>query len=868
MPGIVNALKGAYNRAAGTISKIDNRILWAALALVFIAFPFGASNAYIVRIGGTILLYVVLGTGLNFVVGLAGVLDMGYTAFYAMGAYTYALLASPMHNYHMSFWILLPLAMFVAAFTGLIIGMPSLRLRGDYLAITTMGFAQITRLLLLNLDKPVNITNGPNGIVKVDPAKIFGYVFDGSTAYYYLIGFFAIVVVAATYRLRFSRIGRAWAAIRDDEVAATCMGINPASYKLLAFAVGASAAGIAGVLFAAWQESVFPEVFSMNELINIYCMIVLGGTGNPLGPLLGSLLLVTLGEALREYSIYRMIIYATILLLMMRYRPQGLLVSKPRVSDIDVDDVLAEEAREREKHSRKVSPTKEVLLDVKHLTKAFGGIKAVTDVSFHVCKGEILSIIGPNGAGKTTLFNLITGMHRPDTGSVVFAGQNIFGMRAYQVVKKGLARTFQNIRVFPQMSVLDNVMVGLHPRLKIKLAGAVFQPPWVKKAEAEGEREAARHLAFFGHGMLSRKNDFVSTLNYADRRRVEIARALTLAPKMLLLDEPAAGMNMGEIGEITRQISELRDRGYTIVLVEHQMSVVMNISDRIVVMNKGEKLAEGTPAEIQGNSAVVEAYLGTRREVEPIAAYETVASEGVQPLLSLKGVNAQYGQIRVLKEISLEVYPGETVCLLGANAAGKSTTIKTIIGNVRATHGEIEFKGQRIETRSTPEIINAGIAIVPEGRRIFSRLTVEENLEVGGFISTDSAKIRRGIERAYEQFPILKERRLQKAGTLSGGEQQMLAIARALMTEPTLLCLDEPSMGLSPVLVEQVFAIIREINKAGTTVFMVEQNATQALAIAHRGYVIQTGSIVMGDRADRLLANEDMKRAYLGETSH
>ncbi len=864
---MLSALKTSYDRAAGAVAKIDNRILWAALAVVFLAFPFGASNAYIVRIGGTILLYVVLGTGLNFVVGLAGVLDMGYTAFYAMGAYSYALLASPLHHMHVSFWILMPFAMFVAAFTGLIIGAPSLRLRGDYLAITTMGFAQITRLLLLNLDKPVNITNGPNGIVKVDPAKIFGYVFDGSTAYYYLIGFFAIVVVAATYRLRFSRIGRAWGAIRDDEVAATCMGINPSLYKLLAFAVGASAAGIAGVLFAAWQESVFPEVFSMNELINIYCMIVLGGTGNPLGPLLGSLLLVTLGEALREYSIYRMIIYSVILLLMMRYRPQGLLVSKPRKSEVDVEAVLAEEEREKEKHSRKLGPTKEVLLTVKDLTKAFGGIKAVTGVSFEVRKGEILSIIGPNGAGKTTLFNLITGMHRPDSGSAIFDGHELVGKKAYQVVKFGLARTFQNIRVFPQMSVLDNVMTGLHPRLKIMLGGAIFQPPWVKKAEAEGEREAARHLAFFGPGLLSRKNDFVSTLNYADRRRVEVARALTLGPKMLLLDEPAAGMNMGEIAQITRHISELRDRGYTIVLVEHQMSVVMNISDRIVVMNKGEKLAEGSPAEIQGNRAVVEAYLGTKREVEPISAWETIDAEGKKPLLSLKGVNAQYGQIRVLNDISLDVFRGETVCLLGANAAGKSTTIKTIIGNVKATHGEIEFDGKRIEGKTTPEIINSGIAIVPEGRRIFSRLTVEENLEVGGFITPDPAKIRRGIERAYEQFPILKERRQQKAGTLSGGEQQMLAIARALMTEPILLCLDEPSMGLSPILVEQVFAIIREINKAGTTVFMVEQNATQALAIAHRGYVIQTGSIVMGDRADKLLANEDMKRAYLGETS-
>ena len=862
---MLKALRASGERVVRTLGRVDNRIWWVVLAVVFLAFPMLVSNAYYVRIGGTILLYTLLGLGLNFVVGLAGILDMGYTAFYAMGAYTYALLASPIHNYHIAFLVLLPFAMFVAAFTGLVIGAPSLRLRGDYLAITTMGFAQIVRLLLVNLDRPVNITNGPNGIVRVDPVKIFGLVFNGSHAYYFLIGIFAFAVMVATYRMRFSRIGRAWAAIRDDEVAATCMGINPPQYKLLAFAVGAAAAGIAGVLFAAWQESVFPETFSMNELINIYCMIVLGGTGSPLGALLGAGFLVILGEALRDYGIYRMLIYAIILLLMMRFRPTGLLIARPRKSTIDVPEVLAAEAREREQHSQKLAPGTEVILSVRNLSKSFGGIKAVTGVSFDVRKGEILSIIGPNGAGKTTLFNLITGMHRPDSGSVKFGGQELVGMKAYQVVRRGLARTFQNIRIFLQLSVLDNVMIGLHPRLKVRLGGAIFQPPWVKKAEKLGEQEAALHLAFFGGNLLSRKDDFVGTLNYADRRRVEIARALTLAPKVLLLDEPAAGMNLGEISEITKQITQLRDRGYTIILVEHQMSVVMNLSDRIVVMNKGEKLAEGTPREIQQHAEVIEAYLGTQHAEKVRAASEFEAVKESLPLLKLEGVNAQYGQIRVLKEISLEVRKGEIVCLLGANAAGKSTIIKTIIGNVKATHGTIEFDGKRLEKRSTPDIINSGIAIVPEGRRIFSRLTVEENLEVGGFTCTDAATIRRGIERAYAQFPILKERRQQKAGTLSGGEQQMLAIGRALMTEPLLLCLDEPSMGLSPILVEQVFRIIQEINKTGTTIFMVEQNATQALSIAHRGYVIQTGSIVMTDRADKLLANADMKAAYLGE---
>ena len=218
----------------------------------------------------------------------------------------------------------------------------------------------------------------------------------------------------------------------------------------------------------------------------------------------------------------------------------------------------------------------------------------------------------------------------------------------------------------------------------------------------------------------------------------------------------------------------------------------------------------------------------------------------------------------MLKGLDLDVYAGEIVVLLGANAAGKSTTIKTILGNVRATHGTIQFEGQNIEKKQTVDIIKAGVSLVPEGRRIFWRLTVEENLEMGAFIHNDPALVKRGMERAYSQFPILYERRAQKGGTLSGGEQQMLAIARALMNEPKLLVLDEPSMGLSPVLVQQVFDIVKEINETGTTIFMVEQNATKALEIADRGYVLQTGSIVMTDLASNLLTNDAMKVAYLG----
>jgi len=593
---------------------------------------------------------------------------------------------------------------------------------------------------------------------------------------------------------------------------------------------------------------------------------------------------VFLGEALRPYGVYRMIVYALILLLMMRFRPAGILKERPRKSKTSVEEALAEgtevaavgsaSAADVSESTASVAPATapapgsvgEVVLDVQDLSKAFGGVVAVSNLSFHVKRGEILGIIGPNGAGKTTVFNLITGIYKPDRGTVTFKGRNITGMPAHKVAAAGMSRTFQNIRIFNLLSVLDNVMTGAHSRLKGGVFGSIIKPPRVARAEKSAERKAIRNLAFFSRQLADRKDDFVSSLNYADRRRVEISRAMMLDPEVLLLDEPAAGMNPAEVDEISAQIRQLRDRGYTIVLVEHQMPVIMSVSDRIVVMNKGEFLTEGTPAEIQKHEEVIKAYLGAPEEECAITGPRRASLVTGDPMLQLKGVSSGYGAVRVLRQVDLEVYQGEIVCLLGANAAGKSTTLKTVMGNVRATSGSIEFEKKPIEKASTVDIVRSGIALVPEGRRIFWRLTVDENLEMGAFSSSsDTEKIKRGKERAYQQFPILYERRGQKGGTLSGGEQQMLAIARALMNEPRVLLLDEPSMGLSPVLVQQIFEIIQQINAEwGTTIFMVEQNASEALKIADRGYVLQNGRVVAGDMACNLLADDAIRAAYLG----
>lgn len=886
--------------------KIDFRLRLLIIGAVLLLLPLLLPNAYWIRITGMVGLYVVLVLGLNVICGLAGLLDLGYVAFYGIGGYTYALLASPQFDLHYSFWLVLPLSIGVAGLAGVALGYPVLRLRGDYLAIVTMGFGEIVRLLLLNLDEPINITNGPNGIVGVDPPRLFGFTFTTVTHFYYLILVFVAVAVFIVLRLESSRIGRAWMAIREDETAAKSMGVNTHAYKLLAFATGAMLGGSGGILLATWQGAIFPASFTMNELVTIFCMMVLGGTGSVTGVVAGSAILVVLPELLRGFDIYRMLIYGFMLVLMMRFRPSGIvaaratslfsaatraiseeeLAGEESLSDVDISSLSAVKAMRRGFEVDAGWPESDsACLEVRSVTKRFGGLTAVNGVSFSVRRGEIVSIIGPNGAGKTTLFNLITGIYKPDSGRIFFYGKDITGLPPFKMAEIGISRTFQTIRLFPNMSILENVMVGGHTRLRAGAVSSVLRLPGVKREENRLKEVSGKVLSFFSRELANRSGELVKNLPYAHQRRVEIARALASNPRLLLFDEPAAGMNPTESAQLVELIRRVRDQGYTIILVEHQMAVVMNISDKIIVLDHGEKIAEGTPQDILEDPRLVEAYVGAKatearparvRISEPAPDVERGLREGVagpvgpieampeRPLLRLTDVYAGYGAIRALHGLGLEVRSGEIVCLLGANGAGKTTTLRAIMGNIPYRRGEIEFAGERIEKLPTAAIVRLGIAVVPEGRRIFSRLTVLENLEVGAFGRTEKGTASEDVEYVLSIFPHLKDRLRQKAGTLSGGEQQMLAVGRGLMARPKLLCLDEPSMGLAPILAESLFQVIPEIRRAGTTILMVEQNARMALSIADRAYVIRTGKTVYHGKATEMLDNELIRREYLG----
>jgi ABC-type branched-subunit amino acid transport system ATPase component len=489
-------------------------------------------------------------------------------------------------------------------------------------------------------------------------------------------------------------------------------------------------------------------------------------------------------------------------------------------------------------------------LDVDGVGITFGGVRALSDVSARVEGGTVMGIIGPNGAGKTTLLNIVCGFYRPGAGSVRLGEDQLAGAPAYRVARSGIARTFQTPQLFERMTVLENLLVAMQGG---RLGGPLREPD-------EGQSQTARALMSYV-GFNGNVEQFAGDLPHIDKRLLEIARALALRPTVLMLDEPAAGLNHGDKLVLAKLLRRIADAGVSVVLIEHDMSLVMGICDEIVVLDAGRRLAHGTPDRVRNDPAVIEAYLGAA-ELEGRPRESPLEASG-PPLLDVEGLVAGYGGAAVLNQVALAVQQGELVAVLGANGAGKSTLMRALSGLLRPVQGRVQFAGQPIEGLSAHGIAAQGLVLVPEGRQVFAELSVIDNLRLGAYTRRDLEPGE--IEAMLERFPSLERRKHSRAGLLSGGEQQMLAIARGLIARPKVLLLDEPSLGLAPALIAELFEVLADLRDRGITILLVDQMAVLALAVADRGYVMESGAIVHAGSAAELCTDAALERAYLGQ---
>jgi branched-chain amino acid transport system permease protein len=661
--GLGAALRAQWRRIPAERRRTSIAI---AVAVFLLVFPLIDRNGGDVDAAANATAYAVLALGLNIVVGFAGLLDLGYAAFFAIGAYTYGILSSwqvqpqwsefwepfqwlglvqrfhaagvpDVVHFTFSFWISMPICAAVAAFFGVAFGAPTLRLRGDYLAIVTLGFGEIVPIVARNTPY---LTNGAIGLNGAAPPRLFGYSFGVESNPYYYLGLIMVgLMMFVSFRLQNSRVGRAWMAIREDEIAAGAMGINRVHLKLLAFAIGAALGGMTGAFYVAKLQTATPDMFMFPVSVMILVMIVLGGMGSVYGVVLAAIILQLLqswflqdltgwvhmlGHALDSAWLQRVdlvqsieLIFGIILVTMMLFRRQGLIPAIRPTPALTLEQQTAHVGRGGFATAiAGLEPPKPgprtATIETRKLTRRYGGLVAVRNLDIIVETNSIVALIGPNGSGKTTTFNLITGMDAPTSGQILLQDEDITSLASHEIAGRGIARTFQNLRLFSNLTVLENVLVGMHARTTSGAVQAILHTPHDRAEAREAQERAFEIIGMFGNRLMPRANQLVKELSYANRRRVEIARALASRPKVLLLDEPTAGMNPAETLELADQIRSLRTMGMTVFLIEHKLNVVNDLADKIIVLDHGEKIAEGSAEQVHSNPQVLEAYLGRK----------------------------------------------------------------------------------------------------------------------------------------------------------------------------------------------------------------------------------------------------------------
>jgi branched-chain amino acid transport system ATP-binding protein len=826
----------------------------ALLVLPFVMRAIGMTDG----VATEIVIFALVGLGFNLLLGYTGLVSFGHAAFFGLAGYAAALAQIHWLRGH----VVLPLVggTLFAAVLGLVIGFLVLRRRGVYFSLLTLAF---TAMIFSVVYRWTSFTGGENGLRGVTRASLLGLAIENQLRFYYVTAAVVLAVASLLWRVVHSPLGRVLVAIRENEQRARFLGYPVQRYKLIAFTLSATVTGLGGCLFT------FLKVFVSADLVHvafsgeILAMSIIGGMGHFLGPPLGGAFFILFREVLSEFTAAWQFWLGLLFMGFILFSPAGLmglgarLLAPFRRGREEVAAmaarVIPEPGQQVAAFLRRPQAVAGVLLQCRGVSKHFGEFTAVATVDLALADRRLHALIGPNGAGKTTLFNICSGMYPPDGGELILAGERLDGLPPERIVSRGLARSFQITNLFPSLTVFENLRLGAQARDPRRFN--VWRDARSLTTVNQETRELVKFLGLEGVEEVP-----VASLSYGGQRLVEMGVALATRPRVLLLDEPLAGLAAGERERITGLVGRLTEH-MAVLLVEHDIDRVFAFADGVTVMNEGRVIADGPVEVVRDHPLVQEVYLGHGRGV--LVASAVHAPGGASgPIMSVAGLDTFYGKSHILIEVSLEVRAGEVVGLLGRNGAGKSSTLKSVMGLVAPARGRVEFAGRDITGHSPEEIARLGMGFVPQGRRLFANLTVAENLALGRLRRRGGDGIRWEQERIFEFFPRLRERLDQKAETLSGGEQQMVAIARALSGRIKLLLLDEPFEGLAPTVTETIFAALDRLRRE-VPILIVEHDLDLVLALADRIYVLDRGRVSHAGPAAPLRADRELRRQVL-----